>query len=297
MPVNKIALPILKEKKIDLHLLRLDLTHPFVSGNKWYKLKYNLIEAKEKKYNTLLSFGGPYSNHLSALSYAAKVNGFNLISIIRGVFDESKYSPTLNYLKENNTQFVFVSREEYKLRYQPDYINFIAQKFPQAYIIPEGGANEFGLKGCSEIGDLITERYDLVTVSVGTSSTLTGLLISQNINYNRVEGYMSLRGEDVLSEKINTILKEHNSIRTYQLIRDYHFGGFGKYNSELIDFINWFYNQTGVELDMVYTAKMMYGLLDRVKKNTLPNVKKILAVHTGGLQGNIELKEKNILNF
>lgn len=292
-----IDLPVLKENHVELHLLRLDQLHPIISGNKWFKLKYNIQQAIEQNIDTLISFGGAHSNHLAAFSYACKINGFKSVVVIRGIFNEQEYSPTIRFLKENNSILEFVTRQVYKEKNELHFINQLLKKYTNALIIPEGGNNYLGIKGASDIGNLITQNYHYVCVPVGTGATFKGLLLNNNAYYSAVIGFSSLKGTDSLTPEVEKLVSSNKSMRTYQIIGDYNFGGFGKYNQKLLQFIEWFYYRTAIELDMVYTAKMMYGILDRVEKGFFKKHTKIVAIHTGGLQGNFNLKERGLLKL
>ena len=281
-----INLEILKEKGISLVMKREDELHPFISGNKYRKLKYNLVEAKEKGFNTLLSFGGAYSNHISALSYAGKTGGFKTIGIIRGeelgldVDHLLQTNPTLKFAHDNGMHFKFVSREEYRRKSAPEFIAALKSEFGDFYQIPEGGTNKLAIKGCEEILTKEDVAFDYICVSVGTGGTISGL-INAATNRQTILGFPSLKGEflqDIIHKK--TFTKNN-----WKLIHEYHFGGYAKINEILISFINDFNQQTTIPLDPIYTGKMMFGIMDLVKKNFFKRNSSILAMHTGGLQG------------
>lgn len=280
--------------EITLHIKREDLIHPFISGNKFRKLKYNLLKAKEDKKTKLLTFGGAFSNHIAAVAYSGKKNNFETIGIIRGNELESQIheNPTLKFAQECGMKFHFVTREEYKNKTANTFIEKLKDNFGDFYLIPEGGANLLAVKGCEEILTLHDMQYSHLCCSIGTAGTISGLINSSNRN-QKIIGFPSLKG-DFLSEDIRKFAKNTN----WELINDYHFGGYGKINEELVSFINDFFHQTKIPLDPIYTGKMMYGILDLIKKGYFPNGSKILAIHTGGLQGikgmNIYLKNKNL---
>ena len=277
---------LLNNKNIKLVMKREDELHPFISGNKFRKLKYNLIEAKAKGFNTLLSFGGAYSNHISALSYAGKIGGFKTIGIIRG--DELgqnleqllKTNPTLNFAYKNGMSFKFVSRDAYRSKESTDFIDILRLEYGDFYQIPEGGTNALAIKGCEEILGAEDRKFDYICVSVGTGGTISGLINAASLNQT-VVGFPSLKGvflQDIIEEKIVTQ-------NYWKLIHDYHFGGYAKINENLISFINDFNQQTTIPLDPIYTGKMMFGIMDLVKNNFFKKNSSILAIHTGGLQG------------
>jgi 1-aminocyclopropane-1-carboxylate deaminase len=278
---------------ITLEIKREDLLHPFISGNKFRKLKYNLLQAKAENQQTLLTFGGAYSNHIAAVAYAGKEQGFKTIGVIRGdeLGDKILENPTLKFAQECGMQFEFVTREAYRHKTEPDFIANLQQKFGSFYLVPEGGTNEYAIKGCEEILTDEDAKFDYVCCAVGTGGTISGI-INSALPHQKVLGFPALKG-DFLKDEICKFATKPN----WELITDYHFGGYGKVNEELIQFINQFFRQTQVPLDPVYTGKMVFGVIDLIQKNYFPDNSKILLIHTGGLQGiqgmNALLKNKN----
>ncbi|OXB23830.1 1-aminocyclopropane-1-carboxylate deaminase [Flavobacterium tructae] len=281
-------------KGISLTIKREDLIHPFVSGNKFRKLKYNLFQAKAEHQETLLTFGGAFSNHIAAVAYAGKEQGFRTIGIIRGeeLFDKIEENPTLKFAQENGMQFEFVTREEYRDKNEDFFIEKLKDKFGDFYLVPEGGTNELAVKGCEEILTKEDAIFDFVCCAVGTGGTISGLINSALPN-QKILGFPALKG-DFLTDEIRIFAKKDN----WDLISDYHFGGYGKVNLELIEFINTFFEETKVPLDPIYTGKMVFGVIDLIHKNYFPEHSRILLIHTGGLQGiagmNIKLKQKKL---
>ena len=266
---------------ITVAIRREDLIHPFVSGNKFRKLKYNLFQAKVEIQDTLLTFGGAFSNHIAAVAFAGKENNFKTIGIIRGdeLRDKIQENPTLKFAQENGMQFEFVSRSDYSNKEKPEFIDQLKQKFGSFYLIPEGGTNDLAIKGCEEILTKEDSQFDYICCAVGTGGTISGLINSALPN-QKVLGFPALKG-DFLQEEICKFAKTDN----WQLVTDYHFGGYGKVNLELINFINNFSESNKIPLDPVYTSKMAFGILDLIDKNYFPANSKILMIHTGGLQG------------
>lgn len=288
-PIN-----IIFSNAVSLTIKREDLIHPFVSGNKFRKLKYNLLEANAQNQKTLLTFGGAFSNHIAAVAYAGKEQGFKTIGIIRGDELEGKIeeNPTLKFAQENGMQFEFVSREEYRLKSDASFIEKLKTKFGDFYLVPEGGTNELAVKGCEEILTADDAVFNYVCCAVGTGGTICGLINSAAEN-QKILGFPALKG-DFLQDEIRIFAKKDN----WNLISDYHFGGYGKINLELIEFINAFFDKNKVPLDPIYTGKMVFGVIDLIHKNYFPANSKILLIHTGGLQGidgmNIKLKQKKL---
>lgn len=287
-----IVLP--KSKGVELFVKREDNIHPFVSGNKYRKLKYNLIEAEKSGFKTLLTFGGAYSNHIAALASAGKALGFNSIGIIRGEELESKIenNVTLSFAKKNGMQFKFVTREAYRNKTTKSFINDLKEEFGDFYLVPEGGTNALAIKGCEEILSDEDFSFDYICTAVGTGGTISGLINCSEPS-QQVLGFPALKG-DFLQQDISKFVSKTN----WKLITDYHFGGYAKINAALVSFINDFKTDYKIPLDPIYTGKMMFGVFDLIDKGFFTKGSKILAIHTGGLQGiagmNIMLKKKNL---
>ena len=279
---------------ITVQIKREDLLHPFISGNKFRKLKYNILQAKTENQDTLLTFGGAFSNHIAAAAYAGKEYGFKTIGIIRGdeLREKILENPTLQFAQDCGMQFKFVSREAYRHKTESDFLENLKQEFGDFYLVPEGGTNEFAVKGCQEILTEADKEFDYVCCAVGTGGTISGL-INSSLPHQKVLGFPALKGE-FLNEDIRKFARNPN----WELITDYHFGGYGKVNPELIDFINHFFEENNIPLDPIYTGKMVFGVMDLIQKNYFKENSKILLIHTGGLQGiagmNIKLKNKHL---
>jgi 1-aminocyclopropane-1-carboxylate deaminase len=287
---QEISLPLLKEKGIKLFIKRTDQTHKHVSGNKWYKLKYNLIEAKKKGFQTLLTFGGAYSNHIAATACAAKENGFKSIGVIRGE-EHLPLNPTLQFAKEQGMHIHYVSRSDYRLKTTTEFINNLKSKFDDFYLVPEGGTNQLAIKGTEEILD-VSSTQDFVCCAVGTGGTIAGIINSTN-SKQTVIGFPAIKGFDLLQKDIESWTNKKN----WRLINDYVCGGYAKISEDLIQFINEFYKTQNIPLDAVYTGKMMLGILDLVAKDYFPKGSTILAIHTGGLQGNKGMSERLMIKL
>ncbi|MFM9825404.1 1-aminocyclopropane-1-carboxylate deaminase/D-cysteine desulfhydrase [Flavobacterium sp.] len=284
-------------KSITLYIKREDLIHPIVSGNKFRKLKYNLLQAKGENKTTLVTFGGAFSNHIAAVAFAGKENGFKTIGIIRGEELKSKVSenPTLQFALDCGMQLDFISRESYQQKSESAFLSQLNEKFDNFYLIPEGGTNELAIKGCEEILTLEDQKFDYICCSVGTGGTLSGIINSIK-PHQKALGFPALKGTFLKDEIRNFVCNENWDLNT-----DYHFGGYGKVTSELISFINNFYNENKIPLDPIYTGKMVYGVVDLINKKYFPEYSKILLIHTGGLQGiqgmNLKLKTKKLLTI
>ena len=286
---QQIVLPFPNE--ITLHIKREDLIHPFISGNKFRKLKYNLLQAKAEGKTKLLTFGGAFSNHIAAVAFAGKENNLETIGIIRGEELESKISenPTLTFAQNCGMKFEFVTREAYRTKTMLSFIEELKEHHGDFYLVPEGGTNSLAVKGCEEIITPKDIDFTHICCAIGTGGTISGLINSAKDN-QKIIGFPALKG-DFLSDDIRKFVTNSN----WELQLDYHFGGYAKINEELIRFINDFYKQTNIPLDPIYTGKMMFGIVDLINKGYFPKGAKILAIHTGGLQG-IEGMNKNLKN-
>jgi 1-aminocyclopropane-1-carboxylate deaminase len=270
------------------------LIHPTVSGNKCRKLKYNLEKAQSRNFKGLLTFGGAFSNHIAATAAAGKELNMPTVGIIRGEELEShvENNPTLKYARDCGMQLEFVERSIYKNKTDPGYLQQLMQNYKSYFIIPEGGTNELAIKGCEEILTIKDQSFDIICCSVGTGGTIAGL-INASLPTQKIIGFPALKG-DFLKEDICKFVKQNN----WELWGDYHFGGYAKVNSKLINFMNDFKLRYNIPLDPVYTAKMMYGIFEGISSGKIPHTAKLLAIHTGGLQGiegmNLRLKQKKL---
>ncbi len=279
---------------VSLFVKREDLTHPIISGNKYRKLKYNLQEARKRGYKTLLTFGGAYSNHIAATAQAGLENSFQTVGVIRGEELEGKWrdNPTLYSAHKAGMKFQFVSREAYRQKSSPQFLEDLEVKWGSFYHIPEGGTNTLAVKGCEEILQDGDRDFDVIAACVGTGGTLAGLINSAEA-HQEVLGFPALRDAGLQADICNFARK-----RNWRLVWDYHFGGYAKVTPTLISFINHFRRETGISLDPIYTGKLLYGLLEMVKEGRFKKHTRILAIHSGGLQGiagmNQVLKEKKL---
>ena len=277
---------------VALSIKREDLIHPFVSGNKYRKLKYNLHQAAAENQQKLLTFGGAFSNHIAAVAAAGKMNQLQTIGIIRGdeLANGIADNPTLRFAQECGMQFDFISRAQYRNKTEASFLAELEQKWGSFYLIPEGGTNDLAVKGCEEILTEADADFDFICCAVGTGGTISGLINSAK-PHQKVLGFPALKG-DFLKEEICKFATNQN----WDLISAYHFGGYGKVTPELIAFINRFYLETGIPLDPIYTGKMVFGVIDLIQKGYFPEGSKVLMIHTGGLQGiegmNLKLKNK-----
>ena len=279
----------LSTRDLTLHMLRLDETHPVVSGNKWFKLMYNVREALEKGYTTLLTFGGAYSNHISATAEACRQAGLNSIGVIRGG-PADKLNPTLIQAIQCGMKLHYVTRSEYRNRKEQSFINSLKAHFGDFYHVPEGGSNALGVKGAKEIASLLTHDYDYICCACGTGGTLAGLVCA-GPSCREILGFPVLKGGHFLHDEIVGLLVNKITTR-WRLITDYHFGGYAKVNETLLQYIRDFYSKHHVKLDPVYTGKLMYGVEDMIRQDLFPRGSSILTIHTGGLQGIEGMEER-----
>ncbi|MBU2946985.1 1-aminocyclopropane-1-carboxylate deaminase/D-cysteine desulfhydrase [Zobellia uliginosa] len=291
---QQVHLDILAQKGVDLFLKREDRIHPFISGNKYRKLKYNLEEAKTQGFDTLLTFGGAFSNHIAATAYAGKIHGLNTIGIIRGEELAKKWqeNSTLKQAHSHGMRFKFISRTSYREKSNPEFLEHLKEEFGAFYSLPEGGTNPLAIKGCEEILRTTDADFDIVCCAVGTGGTIAGIS-NAAFDSQKVLGFPALKGDFLQEDICKFALKEN-----WELITGYHFGGYAKITEELIHFLNDFKIETHIPLDPIYTGKMMYGILDLIQKDYFPPQTKILVVHSGGLQGingmNRNLQKKNL---
>jgi 1-aminocyclopropane-1-carboxylate deaminase len=282
-------LPSIKGYQIDV--LRLDLLHPFYGGNKYFKLKYNVQKAVEGR-SIILTFGGAHSNHIySTAAYCHELK-LKCVGVIRGEDSSIENSPTLQFAQKQGMHLHFVSREKYKDKTSLN--EELKKEFGDFYPVPEGGNNDDGIKGCSEILDDIP-FYDYIICACGTACTYTGLLSSAK-KTQKVIGVSVLKGENRMIDEVNANAAKFGfeKIKPYAngridrstIIDDFHFGGYAKHTQALLDFKRNFERENKIPLDYVYTAKLFYAVYDLISKGLLLGNKKLLIVHSGGLQGN-----------
>lgn len=315
-------------RDVELYVLRLDLMHPLVNGNKWFKLKYNLEAAKQNNFKKILTFGGAYSNHIYATAAAGNLFGLQTIGVIRGE-ENLPLNPTLDFATKQGMQLVYVDRQTYRNQRREELQEVLKNHFGEKlqnrvqtleedfFLIPEGGGNLNGVRGCTEIlsNSLISDsciynflpllrggrwgNFDIICLACGTGTTLAGIALSLNAK-QRLIGFPVLKAGEFLKSEIEALLAEYLASDlpvpgdkgiSWELVCNYHFGGYGKVNQELIEFKNEFEKVHNIPLDYVYTAKMVYGVIDLIKQGYFENCR-ILIVHTGGLQGNIGMEQR-----
>lgn len=266
-PLLKIKDPLLEQKNITLYIKREDLIHPYIFGNKWYKLKYNLIEAEKLNKKTLLTFGGAYSNHIYATAAAGKIFGFNTIGIIRGE-EHLPLNPILKFAKSNGMILNYINRTDYRKKTQADFLEKLHRVYGNFYLLPEGGSNQLAVKGCSEIPSTINIKYDYLCTACGTGGTIAGIIagVSPEI---KVLGFSVLKGGQFLNREIEIFLSTFNNgnYNNSEMFFDYHFGGYARTNYELNIFIDDFERKNNFRPDRIYLAKMLYGISDLIKKD------------------------------
>ncbi|MBK8289839.1 MAG: 1-aminocyclopropane-1-carboxylate deaminase/D-cysteine desulfhydrase [Flammeovirgaceae bacterium] len=279
-PITELRDSLLEEASIRLLIKCEYLNHPLVSGNKWWKLKYNLVEAARLGKKRLLTFGGAYSNHIYATAATANELGFELVGIIRGE-ETLPLNSTLAFAKGKGMQLHYVTREDYRKKTEPDFQKKLTDLFGDFYLIPEGGTNELAVKGVAEFANsLLRElKFDYLSLPVGTGGTIAGIISGLDAE-KKIIGFPALKGAQFLEREIRTYTDKEN----WQLMYDYHFGGYAKSTKELTDFMEQFERAHNIPLDPIYTAKMMFGIFDLVKQGFFKRGSTLLIVHTGGLQ-------------
>ncbi len=280
-PLQIVEWPLFVEHGITVYLKRDDLLHPFVSGNKWRKLKYNLMEAENQGFKRLLTFGGAYSNHIAAVAAAGQATGFETIGVIRGEELHTQSNQTLQFAAQCGMQLKFVSREAYRNK------NALFDLHGEGcYKIPEGGSNALAVKGVREVtGEIraqLSGKMDYLCTPFGTGATAAGLIAAAT--QEKVLIFPALKMQET---SVRNHLEAFVSLEDKKAIvlTDYHFGGYGKETEELTAFISAFEAQMLIPLEQVYTGKMMFGLVDLVRKGYFRKGDVIVALHTGGLQG------------
>lgn len=277
-----------QDMDISISMLRLDDIHPLISGNKLFKLHFFLEEALKSVHKTVITFGGAYSNHLAATAYAAKILGIHCIGIVRGE-KPPQLSETLVFCEKSGMKLEFISRQEYRQIAALEGIEFFKEKYGDHILIPEGGFSKKGMLGACEIARYYSPgNYSHICVPIGTATTLAGVL-KESTKETIILGFSALKGLRDIPERLRALGVNHQ--QNLSVMDTYHFGGFGKKTPELVAFMNGFYSENNIPLDVVYTGKMMFGVQDLLEKNYFPAGSDILCIHTGGLQGNSSIKE------
>ncbi|RVT36172.1 1-aminocyclopropane-1-carboxylate deaminase/D-cysteine desulfhydrase [Acinetobacter indicus] len=263
-----------------ISIKRLDLIHPQISGNKFFKLKYNLLAARQQGFEKVLTFGGAYSNHIAATAFAAHKFGFQSLGMIRGEeLAQRPFNPTLATAQQFGMQLEFISRNAYRQKDQPDFLQHLQQQYPDFYLIPEGGTNALAVQGCREILTAEDAQFDLICCAVGTGGTFAGL-IEASQQHQQLLGFSALKG-DFLTHEVAQLTTKRN----WRILDNYCCGGYAKTTPELIQFIQSFEQRYNIPLEQVYTGKMLRGIFDLIDQDKIGPDQKILLIHTGGLQG------------
>ena len=288
--VDILQFALLRQKNIEADVARLDLLDPVISGNKWFKLKEYLEDAFKENKTSIVTFGGSFSNHIIATAALCKKYGITSVGIIRG--EQPKIlSATLKNAAEWGMNLFFLERGRYKSKEIPQSIQ---EKYPNVYIINEGGYGLLGMKGAASILKLLgSKKYTHILTAVGTGTTLAGLVESSE-EEQQVIGISSMKNNFELENQINHLLSKENKNR-FQLLHDYHFGGYAKYNNELLQFMNEWYLTTNIPSDFVYTAKLFFAFSNLTQEDYFPAGSKVLLIHSGGLQGNNSLKNGTLI--
>jgi len=280
-PVEELTDTRLADRSVRLLLKRDDLINPEVPGNKWRKLKYNLEAARRAGHETLLTFGGAYSNHIRATSAAGHHFGFRTIGVIRGESHEP-LNPVLAYAVQQGMTLTYLDRTTYRRKHEPDVVQRLHDEFGEFYLLPEGGSNALALRGCAEIVEEITEHFTAICCPVGTGGTLAGVAAGLQTGQEAI-GFSVLKGGGFLNEDVRELQEQTYGRERgrWRIELDYHFGGYAKQKPELIAFINDFSSKHGLRLDRIYGAKMMYGIFDLVEHGRFSEGSVIVAIITG----------------
>lgn len=296
-PVVRIPYPLFKQHNIRVWIKRDDLLHPIISGNKWRKLKYNLIHANHGGYQQVVSFGGSYSNHIHALAYAAQQAGLKSVGIIRGeAHHASNY--TLGWARHWGMHLHFVNRQQYRLREDPQFLQELQQHYPGSYLIPEGGSNPLALPGMAEVIEQLASQleFDTLLVPVGSGGTLAGLVAADK-DQHQLQGIAVLKQQGYLADAVNQLLpKQAKAYRNWQVQENFHRGGYARFTPKDIRRMQVFIGETGIPLEPVYSGKMVLALLDMIAQGQFSAGQRIVLLHTGGLQGLGGMIERGQLN-
>ncbi len=288
--LQRFDLEVFRRVGVRVDILREDLLDSEISGNKYRKLKYNVLKAHDLGHETLLTFGGAYSNHITAVAAAGERFGFKTIGVIRG--EKQEDNPTLNRCFQQGMQLYFISRADYRSKHSPEFKEHLVERFGNFFMIPEGGANYHGINGCMEILNDVNQQYHAVVAACGTGTMLAGLVLSAKHKF-KVYGVSALKGDFMQQEVQNRLVEflmndeaAKDYEYSYEIWNNYHRGGYAKVDDELVDFINATKDQTGIPLDAIYTGKVAMALVDKVSSGFFEKGSRLLMIHSGGIQGN-----------
>ncbi len=291
-PVQEIQHPLLEQKKIKLAIKRDDLLHPVISGNKWRKLKYNLINMKSKGCDSFVTFGGAFSNHLYASAMACKTFNLTGHAIIRGPhIDEN--NPTIKMAHACGMNLYAVNRKTYKLRHEPAFLKNLQTEFPNSAIIPEGGTNKAALSGVVELAKSLPQS-DYVICATGSGGTIAGL--AKGCPHNtQVIGIAVLKQASYLNQDIAQLLTDNHRGAPWQLLTDHHYGGYGKFTDDVWTFCQLMKQTYQLPLEPIYTGKMLFAVWQLISRDYFPQGSSIIVIHTGGLQGLDGLRYRGLI--
>lgn len=282
-PLIEIKADVLEKRRLKLLVKREDLNHPFVSGNKWWKLRYNLEDFQKSGCRGLLTFGGAFSNHILATAAAAKEIGCESVGIIRGERPSTDNS-TLQFAEHCGMQLHFIPRTEYRQKTSPEFIQHLNERWPEFFVLPEGGTNDAAIKGCAEFADtkLSSIESDFVCVPIGTGGTMAGMVTGLKDSRN-VLGFPALKDHATNYAELRQLISA-TGYQRWSLLTDYHFGGYAKSSAVLDEFISKMKSEHDLPLEPVYSGKMFFGIFDLAAQGFFPEGSTILALHTGGLR-------------
>lgn len=291
---EKVTHLLLDEKQVHMEVLRLDRIHPLVSGNKWFKLRYYAEKAQQTSQKTIVTFGGAWSNHILATASYCHENGLKAIGLIRGE-QSTRQSLTLQDAQDLGMELRFLSREAYRSKQLPDDINVLIQH-KAAILVPEGGFGIEGKQGAATIPGLQSEpSFDDIFCAVGTGTTMAGIIQTAG-QESTIHGIVVLKGCVSMERDILSLLPDQEDLGRHLLHHNDHRGGYARWDDELIQFMNDWHRDTAIPTDIIYTGKLFYAVMKRVRENHFPPGRRILVVHSGGIQGNRSL-EKGTLIF
>ena len=292
------TIQLLENRQVDV--LRIDAIDPLISGNKWFKLKYNIAKAKELNAGGIVTFGGQHSNHLVAAAEACRREKINMIAIVRAE-DSQTENETLKFIESTGAHINFVSRAIYKQKHLPENLKVWSEEYANYFFIPEGGANEYGRKGSEEIARYL-QNYDYVFCACGTGTMYAGLI--KGLKPTTIVGGINvLKGKNELVHDVNTILPDDLQIKGNEVLLDetivhsfitdaFAFKGYACYEPELVRTVHRVKSKLHLQLDHIYTSKLFYAVEKMLVEDRLPQTAKIALVHSGGLQGNAAFERR-----
>jgi L-cysteate sulfo-lyase len=314
VPIAFLPTPIGEMKRLSEELggprilvKRDDQTGLATGGNKARKLEFLIADALDQGADTVLTVGGPQSNHARQTAAAATMYGLRSVLVLSGS-DPAKWNGNL-LLDELlgakvrwagdvplDEALTAVAKQEERAGYRP-------------YVIPLGGSTPIGATGyvvaMAELKSQLDElelQVDAMVLPTGSGGTQAGMLVGAKAL--GIPG--QIVGISVFADRSTMvpILKELAPSTAeflgldvafedgdFVLYDDYLGQGYGILGAPEREAIRRVARTEAVLLDPVYTGRAMAGLIDLIGKGVFHAGQTLLFWHTGGTSALFEYAE------